>query len=273
MTQAFNLSQLANNLNSSGQLDASDGLTGAVPVSNGGTGLTTITAGYIPYGNGTGALSTSSNLVFTGSALGINCSPAYSLDVNGKIRTNGSDPRNIIDNGTFGIVMGFWDGANIRFEMAGGRPVLFTNYNSQPIIFGINGNGNLTLSAAGDLYAGTTATQNGATAAVYSRTTAKVWAKWNGTAGTLTASFNVSSLTKVGGGLYTVNFSSALADANYSVVTANKYYGSGYAGSLAFTNNASYPPSTTSVTLVNYLQTGGPGGSYDVDILCCAIFR
>lgn len=38
MTQAFNLSQLANNLNSSGQLDATDGLVNAVPIANGGTG-------------------------------------------------------------------------------------------------------------------------------------------------------------------------------------------------------------------------------------------
>lgn len=49
MTQAFNLSQLANNLNSSGQLDATDGLTGLVPLANGGTGATNtvnaITAG------------------------------------------------------------------------------------------------------------------------------------------------------------------------------------------------------------------------------------
>jgi hypothetical protein len=35
MTQAFNLSQLANNLNTAGQLDATDGLSGAVPVANG----------------------------------------------------------------------------------------------------------------------------------------------------------------------------------------------------------------------------------------------
>jgi hypothetical protein len=40
MTQAFNLSQLANNLNTSGQLDATDGLTGVVPLANGGTGTT-----------------------------------------------------------------------------------------------------------------------------------------------------------------------------------------------------------------------------------------
>jgi len=41
MTQAYNISQLANNLNTSGQLDATDGLVNAVPVANGGTGAST----------------------------------------------------------------------------------------------------------------------------------------------------------------------------------------------------------------------------------------
>lgn len=44
MTQAFNLAQLANNLNSSGQLDATDGLVNAVPVANGGTGASSVAA-------------------------------------------------------------------------------------------------------------------------------------------------------------------------------------------------------------------------------------
>lgn len=41
MTQSFNLSQLANNLDSSGRLDAADGLVNATPIANGGTGATT----------------------------------------------------------------------------------------------------------------------------------------------------------------------------------------------------------------------------------------
>ena len=40
MTQAFNLSQLANNLTSAGLLDAADGLVNSVPIANGGTGAT-----------------------------------------------------------------------------------------------------------------------------------------------------------------------------------------------------------------------------------------
>jgi hypothetical protein len=47
MTQAFNLSQVANNANASGQINASVGLYNAVPVANGGTGATTATAGKV----------------------------------------------------------------------------------------------------------------------------------------------------------------------------------------------------------------------------------
>lgn len=55
MTQAFNLSQLANNLNSTGQLDATDGLVNAVPVGNGGTGVSSLSG--VAFGNGTSAFS------------------------------------------------------------------------------------------------------------------------------------------------------------------------------------------------------------------------
>ena len=56
MTQAFNLAQLANKVNSSGQLDASTGLANATPVANGGTGAATLTANNVLLGNGTSAV-------------------------------------------------------------------------------------------------------------------------------------------------------------------------------------------------------------------------
>lgn len=48
---------------------------------------------------------------------------------------------------------------------------------------------------------------------------ARAWVNFNGTTspGTIRASFNVSSVTKNGTGDYTVNFTTALPDANYSV--------------------------------------------------------
>lgn len=56
MTQAFNLSQLANNLNTSGQLDATDGLVNAVPIANGGTNASTAAAARTNLGAATGTM-------------------------------------------------------------------------------------------------------------------------------------------------------------------------------------------------------------------------
>lgn len=56
----------------------------AIDVAHGGTGLTAVTAGYIPFGSTSTALSTSSNLFWSAASnkLGINnSSPAFALDV------------------------------------------------------------------------------------------------------------------------------------------------------------------------------------------------
>ena len=74
MTQAFNLSQLANNLNTTGQLDATDGLVNAVPVANGGTNASTASAARtnldVPSTDGSGATGTWS-INITGNAGGL----------------------------------------------------------------------------------------------------------------------------------------------------------------------------------------------------------
>jgi hypothetical protein len=50
MTQAYNLSQLANNVNAAGLLDASIGLNNAVPIANGGTGSSTANSARVALG-------------------------------------------------------------------------------------------------------------------------------------------------------------------------------------------------------------------------------
>jgi hypothetical protein len=56
MTQAFNLSQLANNVNTSGLLNAAAGLYNQTPVANGGTGRSTVASGNLIVGAGTSAM-------------------------------------------------------------------------------------------------------------------------------------------------------------------------------------------------------------------------
>jgi hypothetical protein len=57
---------------------------------------------------------------------------------------------------------------------------------------------------------GVLATQNGMTGI------AKAWVKFNGTNAVISDSFNVSSVTRASAGVYTVNFTTAMPNANYA---------------------------------------------------------
>jgi hypothetical protein len=59
MTQAFNLSQFANKVNTSGQADLTTAVTGTLPIANGGTGAASLTGNSVAITNSGGtALST-----------------------------------------------------------------------------------------------------------------------------------------------------------------------------------------------------------------------
>jgi len=78
-------------------------VAGILNVSNGGTGLSSLTAGYIPYGNGTSAFGSSANLYFSGTNLGIGTSsPGEKLQVSGAIRATGA-----IASNTTGAVLAY----------------------------------------------------------------------------------------------------------------------------------------------------------------------
>lgn len=74
--------------------------------------------------------------------------------------------------------------------------------------------------------------QNGAGATVPTTTvingSARAWVNFNGTptsgSATIRGSFNVSSITINGTGIYTVNFTTAFADTNYTTVGAASRY-------------------------------------------------
>jgi hypothetical protein len=98
---------------------------------------------------------------------------------------------------------------------------------------------------------------------------AKAWVNFNGT-GTVAirASFNVTSITDNGTGNYTVNFTTAFADASYSCVTGIKD-DTGAAPSISFGSSGGIY-STTQVRLQAWTYTGV---QYDSSIINLAIFR
>ena len=100
---------------------------------------------------------------------------------------------------------------------------------------------------------------------------AKAWVNFNGT-GTVAIreSFNVSSITDNGTGDYTVNFTTAMADANYATLVASmpwsgavRNYSAGFYGV-----NGTYL--TTAVQL--WIESS-EGATADMDTICAAVFR
>ena len=103
--------------------------------------------------------------------------------------------------------------------------------------------------------------------------TAKAWVNFNGT-GTVAirGAGNISSITDVATGRYTLNFTNALADANYSVVSsATPLFGTASTVVTVYDNDATYTASTTSVPILVRNQVTQAG--QDVTGIAVAIFR
>lgn len=131
MTAAFNLSQLANNLNTSGQLDATDGLVGSVPVANGGTGRNTLTANNVILGNGTSAV----NFVAPGTNGNI-------LTSNGTTWVSSAAPTEITT--TAGSPPYYGVRTFVNFNASSGSPVIRNSQNVSSITD--NGVGDFTIN-------------------------------------------------------------------------------------------------------------------------------
>ncbi len=98
--------------------------------------------------------------------------------------------------------------------------------------------------------------------------TAKAWVNFNGT-GTVAirASGNVSSITDNGAGTYTVNFTSAMPDANYAFTVSFGGTGGSF-GLAAFDQNVARTASAFQVVGFN-----SGGGSVDISQCNIAVFR
>ena len=90
-----------------------------IAVGSGGTGLTTLAAGYIPYGNGTSAFSSSSNLQFNGTNLGVGT--ASNSWVSGWNAVDINAGGGIASGGTFCVLSAnaYYSGANWIYKATG----------------------------------------------------------------------------------------------------------------------------------------------------------
>jgi hypothetical protein len=222
-------------------LPLTTGVTGTLPIANGGTNLTTYTTGDIVYASATNTLNKLAD-VATGNALisgGVGVAPSY-----GKIglttHVSGTLP---VANGGTGITslgtgvatfLGTPSSANLAAavtdETGSGALVFATSPTLVTPVLGTPSSGTLTNCTFPTLNQNTTgsaATVTGnATGSTFgfnsgygSVATAygcRAWVNFNGT-GTpaIRASGNVTSLTDNGVGDYTVNFTTGMPDVNY----------------------------------------------------------
>lgn len=103
--------------------------------------------------------------------------------------------------------------------------------------------------------------------------TAKAWVNFNGT-GTVAirASGNVSSITDNGTGDYTVNFTNAMADANYAWGYSMQYTRSTVNTETIYvvTKNGAASQSTTALRMTCNINTGTV---YDCEVVTAFVFR
>ena len=91
----------------------------------------------------------------------------------------------------------------------------------------------------------------------------RAWALFNGTSGALTAGGNVTSVTRNGVGDYTVTFTTAMQDTNYSAVASCTQGATGYIASIG----------TAATGSVGIKMFGQAGTSQDSTSVHIAIFR
>lgn len=98
----------------------------------------------------------------------------------------------------------------------------------------------------------------------------RAWVNFNGTSTpSIRASGNVSSITDVGTGVFTINFTNAMPDTSYSTVIAAQDTSSG-GGEGVNTSIQSTAYTTSAITINQYSFSG----SYvDLTTMCVAIFR
>ena len=138
-----------------------------------------------------------------------------------------------------------------------------------------SGSDNIVLGTDGSTRVSTIADSAGAntsTPAEIASGRAKAWVNFDGT-GTpaIRAQFNVSSITDNGTGDYTVNFTTALADANYAMTQSAR--GSTDGGYPAVAKEVTSTARTASLIRVITQGEASNFASFDSPVVSVAIFR
>lgn len=218
--------------------------------------MSTIRANTITDTAGTGAPTFSNGIISNGN-VGIGTSSPV----------NNAGYTTLTISGTSGGVLQLQDGANSRAQLySTSSGVTLISLGAIPLFFGTQGTARAAIDSVGNFQFNN---GYGSIATAYG---CRAWVNFNGT-GTVAirASGNVTSITDNGVGDYTVNFTTAMPDANYSanvsiewdtVTAANTRACAGYNGGRL----------AASFRMISYYPATG-GGYVDVPAAYLSVFR
>lgn len=225
-------------INSSGAIYAGTWNGSTVGVAYGGTGLSSLTAGYIPYGNGTSAFSSGSTLSFSSNILSVGTAGSSLININYGGTTESSIAfwsNNIATpSGTNNFIIGMDSTAN------GGGGFVW-NRNNSYLKFATNNSERMRISAAGNLLVGTTTDPSGygATPAIVS--VGSVYAGNGPTGGFFTSTYGVNVQNNIwafgNAQMYGMSYFQATAGSNYKgnpVDTITMNFGTNTSNAAAF---------------------------------------
>ena len=131
-------------------LPLTTGVTGTLPVANGGTNLTSFTSGGVVYASSTSALATGSDLNFSGTllAVGSGSASAYiGVNINGGTASNYGPTLVFQKGGTaFGQIANYG-----RIQGGTSSDFFITSVGSNAVVFGINNTEKMRLDTSGNL--------------------------------------------------------------------------------------------------------------------------
>ena len=211
------------------------------------TGLSTLSISTNTATFGTSVYMTASGNVGVG-----NASPPTKLTANGTIRSSSAGGSGYVDirhDGTNAVLVG--NTGSLLVYAEGLNSIIFHTNAAQRAI--IDSSGNFQFNSG----YGSVATAFGC----------RAWVNFNGT-GTVAirGSGNITSITDGGVGVYTLNLTTAMPDANYSVVGDTSYFSNGARGSVWA---ECYAISSSAVGVI----TSGTNALWDCPSVTVAVFR